>query len=146
MAVSYNAQARAVFNSLFLGRKSLHLCLAGLRIGWFDPIAEASQLADDSRCALLPRLFGDRWAPFFVTSSLVQDQPDQSTLSMGDGPDGLIMSETRDASVQPGVGRLAVDQSFPLRSRVLGMQRWSAEYIDFALNRFCTASVESEIR
>src|SRR6266436_867130 len=77
-------------------RKSLRLCLAGLRIGWFDPVAEASQLADDSRCALLPRLFGDRWAPFFVTSSLVQDQPDQSTLSMGDGPDGLIVSQSRD--------------------------------------------------
>ena len=94
-------------------RKSLRLCLAGLRIGWFDPVAEASQLADDSRCALLPRLFGDRWAPFLVTSSLVQDQPDQSTLSMGDGPDGLIMSQARDrtaihdledASFGPGCG------------------------------------------
>ena len=94
-------------------RKSLRLCLAGLRIGWFDPVAEASQLADDSRCALLPRLFGDGWAPFFVTSSLVQDQPDQSTLSMGDGPDGLIMSQARDrtaihdledASFGPGCG------------------------------------------
>jgi hypothetical protein len=28
-------------------------------------------------------LFSDRWTPFFVTNSLVQDQPDQSTLSMG---------------------------------------------------------------
>src|SRR5882762_2907529 len=103
------------FHDYFLGlaRKSLRLCLAGLRIGWFDPVAEASQLADDSRCALLPRLFGDRWAPFFVTSSLVQDQPDQSTLSMGDGPDGLIMSQARDrtaihdledASFGPGCG------------------------------------------
>src|SRR6266436_150542 len=62
-------------------RKSLRLCLAGLRIGWFDPVAEASQLADDSRCALLPRWFGDRWAPFFVTSSMVQDQPDQDLVT-----------------------------------------------------------------
>ena len=74
------------------GRKSLRLCLAGLRIRRFDPIAEASELPDDSRSASLLRLFGDRWAPFFVTDSLVQDQPDQSTLSMGNGPDGLIMS------------------------------------------------------
>ena len=67
--------------------KSLHLCLAGLRIRWFDPIAEASELL---------RSFGDRWAPFFVTNSLVQDQPDQPTLSMGDGPNGLIVSQARD--------------------------------------------------
>jgi hypothetical protein len=78
-----------------LARKSLRLCLAGLRIGWFDPVAEASQLPDDSRRALLLRLFGDRWAPFFVPDSLVQDQPDQPTLSMGNGSDSLLMSETR---------------------------------------------------
>jgi hypothetical protein len=44
-------------------------------------------------------LFGDGWAPFFVTDSLVQDQPDQPTLSMGNGPDGLIMSQSRDGAV-----------------------------------------------
>ena len=36
-----------------LGRKSLRLCLAGLWIGWFDPIAEVSELPDHSRSALL---------------------------------------------------------------------------------------------
>ena len=41
-------------------------------------------------------MFGDRWAPFFVANSLVQDQPDQPTLSMGNCPDGLIMSQARD--------------------------------------------------
>jgi hypothetical protein len=58
-------------------------------------------------------LFGDSWAPFFVTDSLVQDQPDQATLSMGNGPDGLIVSQVRDraaihniedASFRPGRG------------------------------------------
>ena len=73
------------------GRKSLPLCRAGLRIWRFDPIAEAAELPDHSRRALLLRLFGDGWAPFFVTNSLVQDQPDQSAVSMGDGPDGLIV-------------------------------------------------------
>ena len=54
------------------GRKSLYLCWTGvLRIRWFDPIAEASQLPDHSRGAPLLRLFGDGWAPFFVTDSLV---------------------------------------------------------------------------
>src|SRR5712664_1906030 len=47
--------------------KSLHLCLAGLRIRWFDPIAEASELPKHLRSAELLRSFGDRWAPFFVT-------------------------------------------------------------------------------
>jgi len=42
------------------------------------------------------RMFGDGWAVFLVTDSLVQDQPDQSTLSMGNRPSGLIMSEARD--------------------------------------------------
>src|SRR5467141_3310380 len=76
--------------------KSLHLCLAGLRIRWFDPIAEASELSKHLRSAELLRSFGDRWAPFFVTNSLVQDQPDQPTLSMGDGPNGLMVSQARD--------------------------------------------------
>src|SRR5260370_3127655 len=75
--------------------KSLRLCLAGLRIRRFDPIAEASELPEHSRGALLLGLFGDRRAPFFVTHSLVQDQPDQSALSMGNGPDGLVMSQAR---------------------------------------------------
>ena len=76
-------------------RKSLRLCLAGLRIGWFDPIAKASELPDHSCRALLLGLLGDRWTPFFVTDCLVQDQPDQPTLSMSNGPDGLIMSQAR---------------------------------------------------
>ncbi len=42
-----------------LPRKSLRLCLAGLRIRWFDPIAEASELPDHSCRALVFRLFGD---------------------------------------------------------------------------------------
>ena len=78
--------------------KSLHLCLAGLRIRRFDPIAEVSELPDHSRGALLLGLFGDGWAAFFVTNSLVQDQPDQSTLSMRNGPDGLIVSQARDGA------------------------------------------------
>jgi len=34
-------------------RKSLPLCLAGLKVQWFDPIAEASELANHSGRALL---------------------------------------------------------------------------------------------
>jgi hypothetical protein len=46
--------------------------------------------------SLGPELFGDGWAPFFVTNSLVQDQPNQPALSMGNGPDGLVVSQARD--------------------------------------------------
>src|SRR2546429_9731778 len=94
------------------GRKSLPLCWIGvLRIRRLDPIAESSELAEHSSSAPLLRLFGNGWAPFFVTDSLVQDQPDQATLSMGNGPDGLIMSQAwdraaihhlEDASFSPG--------------------------------------------
>ena len=79
----------------------------------FDPITEATELPDHSRGTVLLRLLGDSWAPFFVTNSLVQDQPDQSTLSMGNRPDGLVMSQAwdraaihnfEDASFGPGCG------------------------------------------
>jgi hypothetical protein len=70
--------------------------MAGLRIRCFDPIAECSELPDHSHGAFLLGLFRDGWAPFFVTNSLVQDEPDQSTVSVGNGPDGLIVSQARD--------------------------------------------------
>ena len=74
-------------------------------------------MPDHSGSALLLRSFGDHWAAFLATDSLVQDQPDQPTLSMGNRSNGLIMSHARDratihnledASFGPGcgVGRL----------------------------------------
>jgi hypothetical protein len=88
----------------------------------FDPITEATELPDHSRGTVLLRLLGDGWAPFFVTNSLVQDQPDQSTLSMGNGPDGLVMSQAwdraaihnfEDASFGPGCGVGALIENTP---------------------------------
>jgi hypothetical protein len=52
-------------------RKSLPLCLAGLRVQ-LDPIAEASEVPDHLPSAKF-RSSGNRWAPFFVTDALVQD-------------------------------------------------------------------------
>src|SRR5215469_7332733 len=94
-------------------RKSLRLCLARLGVGWFDPIAEVPELPEHSGRALLLGLLGDGWAPFFVTNSLMQDQPDQSTLSMGNSTDRLVVSQAgdrapihdfEDASFGPGCG------------------------------------------
>ena len=68
-------------------------------IGWIiDPIAQISELPNHSPRALISGSFGDCWAAFFVTGSLMEDQPDQTTLSMRNDPDGLIMSEARDAT------------------------------------------------
>jgi hypothetical protein len=53
-------------------------------------------LSNHSGRALLLGLLGDGWATFFVTNSLMQDQPDQSTLSMGNSPDRLLVSQARD--------------------------------------------------
>jgi hypothetical protein len=88
------------------GRKSL--CLAGLRMGWFDPIAEASEVPDHLPGAELLRSLGDCWAAFFVTYSLMQDEPDQSTLSMGDGSDSLMAR----ASGGPALVRKRYTSSF----------------------------------
>src|SRR5919197_2165897 len=35
-----------VYPSIYQSRKSPHLCLAGWRIRWFDPITQASELPD----------------------------------------------------------------------------------------------------
>jgi hypothetical protein len=63
-----------------------------------SPVGLGSELPDHSRSTCLPGLFSDCWAPFFVTDSVMQDQPDQPTLSMSDCPDGLIMSQARDGA------------------------------------------------
>ena len=72
------------------------MCLARLKIRWFDPVAEVLELPKHpgSACSLRP--FADGGTTFFVTNSLVEDQPDQPTLSVGDGPDGLIVPQARD--------------------------------------------------
>jgi hypothetical protein len=91
--------------------------LAGLRILWFDPITQTSELPDHFGRAPLFRLFSNGWATFFVPDSLMQDQPNQLTLSMGNGPDGLIVSQAQNRAaidnledtsfgLYGGVGRL----------------------------------------
>ena len=121
------------------GRKSLRLWWIGmLRSWWFDLIAEASELPDHSCSACLLRLFGDGWAPFFVTDSLAQDQPDQPTLSMSNRSEGLIVSQAwdaaaihnlEDASFGPGCGVGRLVENAPhvavctLRGLVAGRER-----------------------
>src|SRR5204863_7586745 len=75
------------------GRKPWRLCWTGLLgIRWFYSIADASELPDHPCSARLLRLLANSGTTFLVTNSLMKDQPDQSTLSMSNGPDGLIVS------------------------------------------------------
>ena len=78
------------------GRKSPRLFLARLRIRWCDVIAEAPELPNHSPRTQLLGSLGDRWATFLVTDSSVEDQPDEPTVPMGNGSDGLIVSPARD--------------------------------------------------
>src|SRR5207245_6190158 len=52
--------------------------------------------------------------------------------------------------VQLGVGRLTVDNFFPMRSQELGMQCWRAEYIDllpnFPAKRECSSNNKRSTR
>jgi len=80
------------------GRKSPRLFLARLRIRWCDVIAEAPELPNHSPRTQLLRSPGDRWATFLVTDSSVEDQPDEPTVPMGNGSDGLIVSQAGDGA------------------------------------------------
>lgn len=73
------------------GRKS-RLCFPWLGIRWFDPIPKVSEMPDHPPSTQLLRSFADRWAAFLVTDSSVQDQPNETALSMGNGSDGLMVS------------------------------------------------------
>jgi hypothetical protein len=63
--------------------------------GQFDPVAEKSEFSDHFRGAALPRVSAHRWAPFVVTDSLVQNQPDEPTKPIANCADGLIVSQAR---------------------------------------------------
>jgi hypothetical protein len=84
-----------------------------LKFLWFDPVAKVLELPDHPGSACSLRLLADGGTTFFVTNFLVEDQPDQPTLPVGDGPDRLIVSQARDraaihdledASFGPGRG------------------------------------------
>src|SRR6266480_3100235 len=93
--------------------KSLCLCLAGLRIRRFDPIAEASELPDHFPSAPLLRLFGDSWASFIVTNSLVQDQPNQSALRPFPRPATSLSQSCASCSKSPSAENIATPHSDP---------------------------------
>ena len=78
-------------------------------------IAETSQFADHLARTHFLRLCADGRPAFLVPHALVQDLPDQSTESVGDGPNRLGMSEAwDDPTVDDGKDltcRISSDQS-----------------------------------
>ena len=59
-------------------------------------ITERSQFADHLTRPHFLCLHADGRTAFFVPNALVQNLPDQTTEPMGDGPDGLSVSQARD--------------------------------------------------
>ncbi len=106
-------QVRKMMLEELQGRKSLHWGLALFRSGWFDLISEVSEFAKHLPSAQLLRSLAKPGAAFFISHSFVQNQPDQTALSMGNGPDCLIVPKARnhpaiddfnDTSFRPGSG------------------------------------------
>src|ERR1017187_8804448 len=71
-------------------------CPAG-RWKWsaFYTIAELVKFSDHPCCACAFGLGTDGRTPFLVAHPLVQNQPKQSAKPMGNGPDGLLVSQAR---------------------------------------------------
>jgi len=79
------------------GRKSFRLPMGlGLRTRRFNAITEAPELSNHLPRAQLLGAFGDRRSAFLITNSLMQNQPDQPTLAMGNNSDRLIVSQAGD--------------------------------------------------
>ena len=59
-------------------------------------ITEAAEFPDHLRRASLGSRFGDGRPTFLVGDAVMENLPDEATQAMGDGADGLRMSETHD--------------------------------------------------
>ena len=66
-----------------------------LGAGHFDPIAEASELADHSGRPVSLSLLAQGGASFLIPDALVQNQPDQAAQPVGDQADRLLVPEPR---------------------------------------------------
>src|SRR5713101_3808790 len=86
---------RAVEKVRFAGSKIRLSCWSSYR---FHSIAEAAKFPNHSISAPASGLCVHCGASFFVTHTLVQNDPNQTTKPMGNGTDGLIVSQARHKS------------------------------------------------
>ena len=63
-------------------------------------IAEFLEFPDHARSADPFGLGAHRWTPFLVANPVMQDHPKQLAKPMGDGPDGLLVSQPRQQAVK----------------------------------------------
>src|SRR5258708_15417517 len=75
----------------------------------FYAIAELLECFDHSCSARAQRLSAHRRTAFLVADPLMQNHPEQSAKSMGDSPDGLFVSQTRQQSVKRDLKYAAFD-------------------------------------
>src|ERR1035437_8451052 len=89
-------------NSLRTESKNPTPSRPGARWKWsaFHAIAELVEFPDHPRCACAFGLGTYRRTPLLVAHPLVQNQPKQSAKPMGNGPDGLLVSQARQQPVK----------------------------------------------
>src|ERR1035437_5597258 len=90
-------QTVSVFLLRWTGSKNpTHSC-PGDRWKWsaFYAIAEFLEFPHHACGARAFGLGTHRWPPFLVADPLMEDHPQHSAESMGDGPDGLLVPQTR---------------------------------------------------
>src|SRR5258708_507905 len=75
----------------------------------FYAIAEFLECFDHSCSARAQRLSAHRRTAFLVADPLMQNHPEQSAKSMGDSPDGLFVSQTRQQFVKRDLKYAAFD-------------------------------------
>src|ERR1035437_10848421 len=66
----------------------------------FYAIAQLLEFPDHARGARAFGLGTHRWTPFLVADPLMEDHPKQSAKPMGNGPDGLLVSQARQQPVK----------------------------------------------
>ena len=90
MRQGWNYQQVMKFGSQ--GRKPLLSCC---RDQGFDSIAKVPKFADHSISAMSSCLCTHRGTSLFVTHTAMENDPDEAAKPMGNGPDGLIVSQAR---------------------------------------------------
>src|ERR1035437_6562737 len=99
----------ASFSCTFAGRRPIPTgaktptpSRPGARWKWsaFHAIAELVEFPDHPRCACAFGFGTYRRTPLLVAHPLVQNQPKQSAKPMGNGPDGLLVSQARQQPVK----------------------------------------------
>src|ERR1700693_3437729 len=97
-AIALNKTGASAEIARLTGSKNLCRSCLGTRQKWsaFYTIAEGFEFLDHAGRTPALGLGAYRGAPFLVADTPMQNHPEQSAKSMGDGPDGLLVSHARE--------------------------------------------------